>query len=202
MFTGLPSDVITNNWCFVSDGVVSDETAATYLTDRLQSFYQAAYGTTRMAAYMVPASAEVDWYNLGDPTPRVPFATLPIVPATATGVSVVPTEASIVLSFHGLFVSGSPNARRRGRVYLGGLATAALAAGTNAAYPAVGPATITAIIGGAEDYLLDTDDAGLLWAVYSPTDNLAYPIVGGWVDNGVDTQRRRSVLATARTIYP
>jgi hypothetical protein len=40
--------------------------------------------------------------------------------------------------------------------------------------------------------------AGLSHAVWSSADDTAYPVIGAWMDNAFDTQRRRGVDATAR----
>lgn len=51
--------------------------------------------------------------------------------------------------------------------------------------------------------LKDEADASLIWQwrIWSPTNNNSVLIDNGWVDNAWDTQRRRGVEATARTIF-
>jgi hypothetical protein len=45
-------------------------------------------------------------------------------------------------------------------------------------------------------------DMNVGWSIYSPTDDLLHLIEGGWVDNGLDTQRRRGPKTNARVLFP
>jgi hypothetical protein len=56
--------------------------------------------------------------------------------------------------------------------------------------------------------LLTTDGVSLpvtnasLWGVHSRKNNNINAVTNGWIDNEFDTQRRRRILATARTLWP
>jgi hypothetical protein len=90
-----------------------------------------------------------------------------------------------------------PKARYRGRIFLGPLGT-----------------TAQSISGGNKcvvNSLLQTDlklaAAALLtaeptWGVWSRKDKIVRPIVGGWIDDTLDTQRRRSTDPVARLNWP
>lgn len=200
MFTNVPRDVVTNTIHIDPVGPATLDDVATTATPIIAAFYNAVYASARMANYMRPANATMRWYDLADPQPRVPI----IKPAGFTmspGTSVIPTEAAAVVSFQGDPISGVPMARRRGRIYLGGLGTAALEAGTLTSYPILSPAFITVLSNQMTILLRALDSAGMHLSVWSPTDSASTLVTNGWVDHGIDTQRRRSVEATARTTY-
>lgn len=200
-FTNIPQDVWTNTFHFLDLGIGTMEAAADLITPKLQSFYQGIYTVgTPMANYCNTTLADVKWYDLADPEPRVPYLKQ-ISPASANGVSVVPTEAAAVLSFQGLRVSGTPQARRRGRVYLGGLSSACMVSSSAAQFPNLSGSFVANIASMADTNLLNMGIPNLSWAVWSPTTGLTTVVNDGWVDNSPDTQRRRSVAPTTRTVW-
>lgn len=118
----------------------------------------------------------------------------------------LPHEAAICLSFYsdlddipeeqGLT---RPASRRRGRIYLGPLNTAALGA----------DGRISSSVGIDMIYAAERlrtwsgfTALNLGWAVYSRTDDQARVVVGGWVDNAFDTQRRRGLDSNTRYTFP
>lgn len=201
-FTNLPEDVVTNTFHFYSDDVTPYEDACSYLSGRIQTFYEVCYGGTYGAPWVSWDDVVVNWYNMSLPAPRPPF----IVPIPIAGVTVAdnvcPPEVSVVLSFQGVPLSGTPQARRRGRIYLGALGTSWVFHGDDETFPVPNPTGVGGMIGAVEANLLDTEDEGLQWVIYSPTDNTTVPVANGWVDNALDTQRRRGQAATARTTWP
>ena len=108
---------------------------------------------------------------------------------------------AICASFHG----GAPiTARRRGRIYVGPLGTLGVAADvTNAPHR---PAT--AFMTHLRDAMsrLRTQSLALstpcIWVIRSSMPSVNYvPVIGGWVDNAWDTQRRRGPVASARLTW-
>lgn len=202
MWTGLPTDVITNTLHF-RDITPNEslEVAALAINPTLQTFYDSIYSS--MPSYvMSPASThEVRYYDLGTPAPRAPY----VLPLRATGYTavdtVVPTEVACCLSFEGLPVSGQPQARRRGRIYLGALTDAKMFASSSDGFPTLA-FTFTSQIAASATLMRNTLEAGQHpWIVWSPTDNDYTLVARGWVDNTPDTQRRRGVVATSRQIW-
>jgi hypothetical protein len=144
--------------------------------------------------------ASVRWYDLSTPPPRVPI----IVPLGSTfNVAAVgiPTEVAAVVSFQGLPVAGVPQARRRGRIYLGALSSGFILNNTATTFPVLLPAAITAINLAAKALRDSVALTQLRWAVWSSVDQVATIVNNGWCDNTPDTQRRRGVDATARTLW-
>lgn len=202
MFTNLPSDVVTNTLHFDPLTPLGFQETADLVQPHLTSFYQTCYGsvTGGMASYMSPSTATVNWYDLGEPTPRVPY-TLPLGATITTGVTQLPTEVSVVLSFQGPRVAGMPQARRRGRIFLGGITHAWFDNSSASAFPKL-TGSKSAVLAVACEALRDgVLSDGVRWSVWSQTDQASALVDNGWIDNGPDTQRRRSVESSLRNVW-
>lgn len=204
--SGAPTDVITNTWHFQSiDLEPIDNTHVGALFTVLQTMYNAIYSNSAnkaMASYVAPANTVMKAYDLGDPKPRtaVRESTVPLTVGTQiTGVT--PPEAAIVLSYRGDYESGTAKASQRGRVYLGGLADAWISASNASVPPTVKPAALTSTIAAVQTMRTQAFAADWLWVVYSEKLNQITTVQGGWMDNAIDTQRRRGQQATLRTLY-
>lgn len=204
--SGVPSDVITNTWHFDSlDGEPIDNTRCGVLFSRLATFYTSVYtaGTGKsMAAYINESQIVMKAYDLSDPKPRtaVRESVVPITVGTkSTGV--IPSEASVVLSYHTEYESGINKASQRGRVYLGGLGDACISPSSVSRSSFVSPGMRTAVTGAADTLAgaVLADDWG--WVVYSEKLSQSFAVAGGWVDDAIDTQRRRGQAATTRTTF-
>lgn len=201
-FTGIPTDVMTNTWHFETAFPAPLAQIATNVTPVLQTFYDAVYAPVGVAAYCNGPGAQVAWYDLTQPEPRVPvFEPMPIA-RSSNGVG-IPTEAAMVLSFQADPEPGIPQARRRGRIFIGGLDNTMISAGSNTAFPTFGVTKRTEVCAAAEALMneLDTLDPIVNWVVRSETNSASYVVSNGWVDDSPDTVRRRSVEASARTTF-
>lgn len=147
---------------------------------------------------MMKATSQIKWksYDMNDPEPRAP-----VLEASSTinpdNTNTLPAEVAMVLSFQAVKVSGSPQARRRGRIYLPFLKSSLNGADGRPT------ATIITAMATAADTLVTASKASTTWkwVVYSPTDNAGRPVTDGWVDNEWDTQRRRGRVRTSRTLF-
>lgn len=200
--SGFPSDAVTNTWHFNTDGSDNDASAALIL-DRLDDFYNVDLGIQPVAKYfsreIVGASTRLKVYNLDDDEPRSPIldAAMPLTEGTAG--DALPSEIAVCLSYHLAPVSGLPQARRRGRIYLGPLSSQTQAFVSGECFVDGG---FIADICLAASALANADTADTKWCVYSPTnDSGIAPVVGGWVDNAFDVQRRRGVDPTVRNTW-
>jgi hypothetical protein len=93
--------------------------------------------------------------------------------------------------------------RRRGRFYIGPLNSSVgglMTVGGQDA-PAVASSTRSAIALACERMATQELDPFVSWSVWSPTNEAAYVVTGGFVDNEFDTQRRRQYRATSRTTW-
>ena len=199
----IPRDAMTNSFHFHG-------TSGDYgnIADMLYDFYDVADTAsaalrTHMTDNALDGSWQVKIYDLGEDVPRIPVFEDQRSLTLGSGAA-LPTEVALVASFHCPFVSGQPAARRRNRIYLGGLATTTTQNGRPS------PAVRASLLGAMED-LNAAARASLSWTwrIWSPTsvqagqdlETSAWIVNAGWVDNAWDTQRRRGVDASVRETW-
>lgn len=214
--SGIPKDAAQNTFSWIMPGSLL-LTDMTEIHSAIQEFYNTAVGAgnplasyisdsisrasnaVTMTTYAIPALGG----HLGAP---VDIATFTL--ATSVGTSQLPSELAVCLSFHGdytglvEFAGGTrPRARTRGRIYLGPLSTAILTETRDATThrEAVNAQLRTDLAGAAARL---RDRTASQWAVWSRTTiGACFPVVGGWVDDAFDVQRRRGEAAIARTTF-
>lgn len=140
----------------------------------------------------------VRMYDMSTPAPRVPFFedTFVLDDPSPTGQS-LPPEVALCISFQASRQAGAPQARRRGRIFIGPISqTHNEAAGR----PTL---AVRAQLAGAASILLEASGAASdwSWVVFSPTGGTFAVVDNGWVDNAWDTQRRRGIEASERTVF-
>jgi len=205
-FTALPKDVIVNDWHFSWTLGTPSPSNFDDVRDRLITFYNDCYsigaGDNLMAPWMRPALASVKAYNINDPIPRAP------VYESAAGlgdfrdtVATTALETALCLSFQADPLSGVNQARRRGRVFLGGWASI-VPGGDTTHFPEVDPLITAGIAAAAGTMATGVTSDGWVWVVYSRVNGTGAAVSNGWVDNELDTQRRREVAASARVTFP
>lgn len=199
----MPADSIVNTWHFNNPAAGLPPSDFDNVRDMLEDFYNAVpAGSTISIASQMPGglfqnTVRVRAYNLDDPLPRVPVYQSTFTATLSSSGDPMPTEVSLVLSISAAPVSGVPMARRRNRKYLGPFVEGAN--GTDAR-PSL---ALRLTIARAARDLLDAAQASASWGwrVYSPTTGDDFEPVSGWVDNAWDTQRRRGLAATERTVW-
>lgn len=195
----LPQDTCVNNFSFTIDDAVATLVAgATTLGADLATFYG------DMQPYMNGIAKlslmTIKWYDRSDPLPRSPFFTSAAL-GVADGVGApLPSEVSLCMSFHAAIASGIHPARRRGRIFLPFLDSSE---NTNIHSDGAPTTTLTAALRDAGQDLMTVVNARpwSKWCVRSDIDDVSSPVVGGYVDNAWDTQRRRGTRATARNSW-
>lgn len=136
------------------------------------------------------------FYSMPGLAPNYPFAERTWNFAAAPAGSTLPSEVALVLSFQGSRAAGFPQARRRGRVYIGPLFTTV---NSNGRPRQADIDTLCTLASDLEDDLRALPDHS--WRIWSTVDQEAVEVQNGWVDNAFDTQRRRGVEVTARTTW-
>jgi hypothetical protein len=193
--TGIPEDVTVNTWSF--DLASTSEGNLEQVRDFLSAFY------TQISSFysrvINPQLARVRIYARADPEPRTPLLDEIVPMPTDQGTGVVPEEVAICFSFQGVPASGSPQARRRGRVYLGPFNTSVIAAADAQNRSRVATGFATNVFTGYNEAWDELTTAGNVHEVWSGASSTGFPVVNAWMDNAFDTQRRRGAAATART---
>lgn len=202
--TGVPADNTVNTWKFSGgDGVTDYDN----VRDMLADFYTVPPDTegssgNSVAGFfpdeLISTTALVRAYNLEEDPPRVPVYESSFTIPSISPNPALPTEVALVLSYQGSPESGTPQARRRNRVYIGPFSTTALGA-----TPGRPSALLTETMTGAARRLKEASDASVSWewVWHSPTTGGIGIIVGGWVDNSWDTQRRRGLDPSSRELF-
>lgn len=192
--TNIPEDVVTNTLYFstanTTDPDVHDEIGA-----RVIAAYHILDANLSGLISRAANICSVILYDMSDPEPRAPIATYPFTLAAATtGNTELPAEVALCLSYHGAFESGVPNARRRGRIYLGPFSAGSIV------LTRPPDALIDACVDFGEALWTPIGATDVQWVQRSETLGVTSQVVGGWVDNEWDTQRRRGRRATSRDL--
>lgn len=228
----LPNDVVVNVFHHARTAVgAPSETELDAINVAVRDFYNTTQASGRTIANHFPqaisrvtnAARVVQYYKEIDPDGGVfgsPVRTVSwTIGAILAGPPVgMPGEACVALSFNGDLTNVPetqsnpspppavirPAARRRGRVFIGPISTGGITENSGSNFEVI-PSTqlVGTIAQAAETELLGgAYTGGFEWVVYSPTDDDAYPVVEGFVDNAFDTQRRRGNESTGRSVWP
>lgn len=196
--SAIPADAVTNTWHFDSYG---PEVDFQNVADMLKDFYSKTYAALNPISYYLASGlsnvAEVRIYKMSDPKPRPPAFEGTFELGRPSGITPIPTECAVVLSFQATRQAGMPQSRRRNRVYLGPFSNRA-----NGSDGRPSPGLKDSIARAAKE-LLDAAQASVVWswAVYSPTNDAYYNVNNGWIDDAWDTQRRRGLAPTSRVVW-
>lgn len=188
-----PANYITNSWAFVGTDPGANTTA---ITTALKDFYDdltAAY----MSSELAQNGHEIKYYDLPGTAPNYPIEEDTFNLAANPSGSPLPQECAIVLSFQAPRTPGFPQARRRGRVYLGTWGASANTSGR----PTSALLTVIATAASTFKTSINAIADDTQWAIWSVADGAAVAVDNGWVDNVWDTQRRRGLLETSRTTW-
>lgn len=201
--SGKPQDRYVNTFHFEQNGGAGPITTASFteIANRLIAFYNTAGPSGNpLSKYLssevlrTTNSAQVRMYDLGDAEPRAVHE-VDWQLGAVTDPGRLPGEVAVVGSFY-----GSRNiARQRGRIFLGPLNLNALA--QNTARPHAG--LITALPEAMHTLAYPAGGAPLAqWVVLSTVGGARMSVVtNGWCDDAFDTQRRRGIESSARTVF-
>lgn len=192
-----PEDAVTNTLWFQT--VASNPADLDVITNNIANFYTAV--KDYLSTALNHNAATVKFYNHEQPPPRVPFYQKNFVyTAPQLGIAALPPELAICVSFKSAYVTGIPTARCRGRIYVGPLNVNTNNEGVVAA------AAVTKFKDAAKAFLdASTADTNYVWSTHShaigDVSDGTRPVVGGWVDNAFDIQRRRGLGASSRSTF-
>lgn len=194
----IPQNVMVNTWAFESNSGSPTTGELDTISTALFLFYEQLEG-------YIGSTVAPDWglkiYNIDDAEPRTPLReTSEFGPFTMTA-SPLPAEVACCLSFHGIFVSGQPKARRRGRVYIGPMGTNGVSTSVDG-YARPSSDVKDAFSAALDAFLGELDGSGVLHSVWSRADDELYNVIEYSTDNAYDTQRRRGPAPTIRWVIP
>lgn len=208
--SGLAKDQYVNNFTFGATSALSgaDATDLAELVGEAYHLPQTIGGEARshigfhFGSQVAQSGHEVKLYAMSQTPPRVPIEVytfgLPANPASAG----LPGEVALCVSGRAAKTSGTVDARRRGRVYIGPLRVSDITneATTNKPRPAT--ALITDILYNIVGIGLRAQSEASCQLGTSSSQGAAgnfVPWSEVWVDNAFDTQRRRGDAPTAKT---
>lgn len=199
--SGLPADVSINTWAFESNSAEPTEAEMDDIGTALFLFYSALVG---FYGEMMANQIQFLFYDIDAPPPRTPLAVGPLTSISlAGGGTPLPEETAVALSFNGVFASGSPSARRRGRVFLGPLENTAVSYNTSINRVVVSPSFRGVVAAGVDDMVDSLDGTGIIHSVWSRSDDQLYNVIQYTMDDAPDTQRRRGQEPSQRyVLYP
>jgi hypothetical protein len=201
--TGLPEDRFIN---VLHSNSADDADAVDFATDFVATFGTVQTGQTHGATeYLGPAvsravdAGHVEIYDLSDPEPRVAVASVPFTVLANTGSDVpLPRETSICLSFQANPMSGVPQARRRGRIFFGPLALVACSSDTATGDQQPAEVFLDDLEIALTEFLALRNGE---WVVYSRVLGTGAVVSNGWIDDALDTQRRRGQRPASRRLW-
>lgn len=203
--TSLPEDAVTNTFHFhQTDMVMPFPYDVDNVVDLITDFYTAAPsgGGNPLLSFMTTKSLSgaytIKIYNMEDPKPRVPIKIEAGDWSGGMGNGTpLPAEVTLCMSYQAEPISGQPQARRRGRIFLPPVSSVHLAD------PGRPSGNYVLQVQRAAKDLKNAADASINWewVVWSVKNNDHALVYEGWVDNAWDTQRRRGIGASSRNVW-
>lgn len=194
MTSGVPEDACVNTLHFFGEPTPGNLAG---ISTAIGVFYDSISGV--LARTISFAASRLKFYNLDHSMPRAPIHETALTAGSEPVNTPLPHELCMCLSFEGLRISGIPQARRRGRIYLGPLGTNVLTSNGDLS------TTETDVVRDAAQVFVQTSDTtpDWSWVVLSRASTPDAPAIvqSGWVDNAFDVQRRRGIKASSRLIF-
>lgn len=200
--TGVPADAVVNTFAFDSYSVG--------IATAVEAFYNGANVHHPLAYNLAltldrsAGKAKLNVYDITghlDGSPHgVPIEMDTFTLGASSGDAALPADVCVGLSFHAdITYTGRKAARQRGRVFLGPMADNASVVNQNATTKEaeVGTAFTDDLLSAAATLLA----AEPTWSVWSRADAALHAVIGGWVQNRFDSQRRRRTAATSRRFF-
>lgn len=223
---GVPADDVVNVWHFDTDQTIAED--ADDIADRLVDFYATSqWGAFSYWASTLNGTGTIKVYDMADALDRpVRYTTDFVHPiGNSAHPNEVAIAVSMYADLTGIpeRIAGGPEgpegdtkprARKRGRVFIGPVSTQAGGAAAGQADNRIDTQALNYLAGSVAALATGPDAGDGRLCVFSPTifqerldlgdtrqqaaDAAASDVVGGWIDNAWDIQRRRGAKATVR----
>jgi hypothetical protein len=222
--SGDPALAFVNDFYFITADVPTTGDNAAIL-DAIEDFYSdvptgdtnplAIYLGTQISRTITPAvklydvTAHLDGSPAGSPYQTSPFVST--LPNVLGGTGQFPSEVQMTLTYKSTYGTLSefgpvdpltgkktrPRAYARGRLYIGPVNDATRQP-SSVTGPTINSAARTCLTRAATDLM---NDSATRWATWSRRVATMADVVGGWVDDAYDTQRRRGEPTINRTTF-
>nr|CRY97692.1 hypothetical protein [uncultured prokaryote] len=197
----VPANFVTNTYHFrltedSSYGVDRHQLSSEEVAPALVGLYDDLSG---VLGNLAQTGHRIKFVDVEDPHPQYPYYEHTWGFANPINQAALPHEVCVVSSFEADIESGKNQASRRGRVFLGPISLSQC--DNDGRLKATARSTIADAF---HDFTGDEDNVGISgweWCVYSRTLSEFVNVAMGHVDNAFDTQRRRGISATVRTVW-
>lgn len=191
MTSGVTADSVQNSYAFSGSTLATDPDV---IADLLEDLYDAL--VTIYPSKVATSGHLIKVINLDDPQPRYPVLQRDYAFPTAPSGNTTCAEIAIGASFQAARQSGIPQARRRGRVYIGPIDASHIDNNGMINF------TQRILVANAFDaFHAAAGASAVVWSVWSRVDGDLYAVNNGWVDDAPDIQRRRGVKASVRSTW-
>lgn len=211
--TGLPEDVATNTFVFSfrgGPGATPQDNDKQMLHLNLTRFFNDEFVTSIPLAeyyseYIERSACRIRYVEFDEITgAEVEEAvTVPFTLGPTSQTQDLPLECAATLTFLQNLPGSTliPEARRRGRIFLGPLNSLANASVVDGTVPLINQDFINRVMASAQFLVDQGEPTQWRWSVYSRTNRVTYHVKEGWMDNEWDTIRSRGARATGRTRF-
>lgn len=192
----LAANYVTNSWAMTTGAGTPDDGDLQDYTVCFKDFYDDLNGI--LALPLAQNNHQVKWYDLNNPVPpSYPLYEGTFNLAAAPSGAGLPSEVAVCLSMQGLKASGSPQNRRRGRVYIGPITSSINSTGRPSS------AARGQLASSAQTLISNLKAAGVpaQLGIWSQVESHLVVVDNGWIDDTFDTQRRRGLQPTGRTTW-
>jgi hypothetical protein len=215
--SGMAEDAVVNTFHFSSGsgGAAVNATTGAQVAELVLDFYDESHTgqTNQIQTYIAEASMAasrhtIKVYDLDDDEPRVPVYQVTTNNGTANNaVAPGPAEVALCLSYRSTIESGTPMARRRGRIYIGPLNASVGEVDVAGHFRPLATVRNNLVMAG-RGLQVTARTAGWPWVVRhgggsvdgeGTTLAFSSEIFHCWCDDAFDTQRRRGPKPTTRT---
>lgn len=203
--TGLPEDVVVNSFALRTPGTPPGPNTTAIISNFYNLAVSAQLGA--LGEWLSPAlsqQAKLEMYavDLATGTIGSPLGVQPFTLLTGIGAdSQLPNEVALCVSFAGFPLPGASPARYKGRVFVGPLIKDAVQQDPATVQPILDPDLRQCAAAAAKRMADELVADGTELCVWSRADAAYHPVVRGWVDSELDTQRRRGRRTTVRTTW-
>lgn len=206
--SGVPEDIRQQSWYAEDPGQPPGVAEAAIIGGLVEEMYtQAVGGGAGLGTFIsnsvsrVALACAVRVWSIDGATGAETFVVeIPFTMPVATSGGLYPGEVACRLSIHGALDGSEADRSKRGGPFLGPLSDGTgVNDGNGTLRPTAG--LMAQMIARYQEFDDGLVANGMVPVVWSRTTLTAHTVVGGWVDDAFDTQRRRGGIPTSRSVF-